>query len=165
MKRYLDSKIINFKKSNCIYWAYNKILKNLKNKFWVWLNPIRFSKILIVDDSKFFRVSIKKTLSDAKVGSIYYEAKDGKEAITQYIAHKPNIVIMDIVMPNVDGVKATQAITKYDPNAKIIVISSRENKETIDDVVNSGGAKDYVLKPVDSGKIIMAVSKQLTTNR
>ena len=129
------------------------------------MNPLRFSKILIADDSPFFRSTIKKILADAQIGSIYYEAKDGKEAISQYIAHKPHLVIMDIVMPNVDGVKATQAIIKYDPNAKIIVISAKENKETVNDVVNNYGAKDYVLKPFDSGKVVMAVSKQLVENR
>ena len=125
------------------------------------MNPLRFSKILIADDSPFFRSAIKKILTDAQIGSIYYEAKDGKEAISQYIAHKPHLVIMDIVMPNVDGVKATQAITKYDPNAKIIVISAKENKEIVNDVVNNYGAKDYVFKPFNSGNVVMAVSKQL----
>jgi len=118
-----------------------------------------------VDDSPFFRSSVKKTLVDAQIGSRYYEAKDGKEAISQYIAHRPNLVIMDIVMPNLDGVKATQAIKKYDPDAKIIVISSKENKEAIDDTINRGGAKDYVLKPLDSGQVVMAVSKQLAANQ
>lgn len=103
-------------------------------------------------------------LNDAQVGSVYYEAKDGKEAISQYVAHKPNVVVMDIIMPNVDGVKATQAIIKYDPNAKIIAISARENKETINDAI-IGGAKDYVFKPFDSSEIVMTVSKQLLANR
>jgi len=129
------------------------------------LNTLRFSKILIVDDSPFFRTSVKKNLIDAKIGTIYYEAKDGKEAISLYIAHKPHVVVMDIVMPNVDGIKATQAIMQYDPKAKIIVISAKENKEIVNEVVNKYGAKDYVLKPIDSSSIVMAVSKQLIQNR
>ena len=129
------------------------------------LNPLRYSKILIVDDSAFFRSSTKKSLIEAQIGSRYYDAKDGKEAISQYISHRPHVVIMDIVMPNVDGIKATQAIMKFDPNAKIIVISAKENQEVVNDVVNKYGAKDYVLKPIDSASIVMAVSKQLVTNR
>ena len=129
------------------------------------MNPLRYSKILIVDDSAFFRTLVKRILSEANIGSRYYEASDGKDAISQYVARKPDVVIMDVVMPNVDGIKATMAIKKYDPNAKIIVISSKENKETVQDVVNIGGAKDYVLKPCDSSSIVMAVSKQLVVSR
>jgi len=129
------------------------------------LNPIRFCKILIVDDSKAFRFKTKKLLIDAKVGYYHYDAADGREALAKYIKHKPHIVIMDIMMPNVDGVQATQAIMRYDPNAKIIVASTRDNKETIDAVINSGGAKDYLIKPFASGDVVMAVSKQLVMNR
>lgn len=129
------------------------------------MNRLRFSKILIVDDSPFFRASVKKNLIDAQIGTYYYEAKDGKEAISQYIAHKPHVVIMDIVMPNVDGIKATQVIMHHDPKAKIIVISAKENKEIVSEVVNKFGAKDYVLKPINSSAIVMAVSKQLVAKR
>ena len=126
---------------------------------------IRFSKILIVDDTQIFRERTKKILSDAKIGSKYYFAKDGKEAISQYIAHKPHVVIMDIVMPNLDGVKASQAIMKFDPNAKIIVVSTKDNQETINAVIKSGFAKDYVFKPCDTSAIIMAVSKILSVKK
>jgi len=129
------------------------------------MNPFRFSKILIVDDSQAFRIKMKMVLSDAEIGMKYYEAKDGKEAISLYMTHKPHVVIMDINMPNVNGIQATQAIMKYDPNAKIVVVSAVDNKHTIDAVVNIAGAKDYVLKPCDSGLIVMAVSKQLVERR
>lgn len=129
------------------------------------MNPLRFSKILIVDDSQAFRIKAKMILSDAQIGMRYYEAKNGKEAISQYIAHKPHLTIMDINMPDVNGIKATQAIMKYDPNATIIVISTLDNKDTIDAVIKNGGAKDYLIKPCDSSSIIMAVSKQLVKSR
>ncbi|GBH33868.1 response regulator [Nitrosopumilus zosterae] len=129
------------------------------------MNPLRFCKILIVDDSAYMRTFIKRTLSDAQIGSRYYEANDGKEAISKYVAFKPDVTIMDIIMPNVDGVKASMAINHYDPNAKIIVISAKENKETVEDVVKKGGAKDYILKPCDSSAIVMSVSKQIVMNR
>ncbi|QLH06455.1 two-component system response regulator [Nitrosopumilus ureiphilus] len=129
------------------------------------MNPLRFSKILIVDDSAFMRTFVKRTLKEAQIGSRYYEANDGKEAISKYVAFRPDVTIMDIVMPNVDGVKATMAIKQYDPNARIIVISSKDNKETVQDVVEKGGARDYLLKPCDSSAIVMAVSKQIVVSR
>jgi len=129
------------------------------------LVTIRFSKILIVDDTQIFREKIKKNLSDAKIGYKYYFAKDGKEAISQYIAHRPHVTIMDIVMPNLDGVKASEAIMKFDPNAKIIVISTKDNQETINAVIKKGFAKDYVFKPCESATIIMAVSKILSVKK
>jgi YesN/AraC family two-component response regulator len=129
------------------------------------VNKLRFSKILIVDDSQAFRIKTKMILTDAQIGMRYYEAKDGKEAISQYIAHKPHLTIMDINMPTVDGIKATQAILKYDPNAVIIIISTMDNKDTIDAVIKNGGAKDYLIKPCDSSAIIMAASKQLVKSR
>jgi len=129
------------------------------------MNPLRFSKILIADDSQAFRIKMKMILSDAEIGMKYYEAKDGNEAISQYIAHKPHVVIMDINMPNVDGLKATQAIMQHDPNAKIIVVSAVDNKHIVNIVMNTVGAKDYILKPCDSGLIVMAVSKQLVERK
>lgn len=125
------------------------------------MNRIRYSKILIVDDNGLQRAFLKKTLKDGKIGHIYYEARDGKEAISQYIAKKPDLVIMDIVMPNVDGIKATQAITKYDPNAKIIMVSENQNKGFIDRSVNQGGAKDYVFKSHNVSQLIKIISKHL----
>jgi len=124
------------------------------------LDPVRYSKILIVDDSPFTRTAIKKTLTDAKIGSGFYEAGNGREAISQYITHKPTLVIMDIVMPDVDGVRATQAIRKYDPNAKIIVISAKENKEVVNDAIRAG-AKNYMLKPLEPNLITMTITKYL----
>jgi len=69
------------------------------------LVTIHFCKILIVDDTQLFREKIKRILHDVKIGYKYYFAKGGKEAISQYIAHRPHATIMDIIMPNLDGVK------------------------------------------------------------
>ncbi len=129
------------------------------------MNLLRYSKILIVDDSKAFRVKIKSILIAAEIGYCYFEAKDGQEAISQYITNRPHLTIMDLNMPNVGGIQASQAIKKFDPNAKIIIISTRDNQETIDAVIKKGLAKDYVFKPCDTSAIAMAVSKQLVKNR
>jgi len=68
-------------------------------------------------------------------------------------------------MPNLDGVKASEAIKKFDPNAKIIVISTKDNQETINAVIKRGFAKDYVFKPCDSATIVMTVSKILSVKK
>lgn len=102
---------------------------------------------------------------DAKIGFKYYEAEDGKEGIEKYIAHRPHVTIMDIMMSNVDGVKASQAIMKFDPHAKIIIVSTKDNQSTINSVIRSGFAKDYLFKPCNSGSIVKAVSLQLSVKK
>jgi len=84
---------------------------------------------------------------DGNIGYFFYEAKDGEEGVAMFKAHKLHVVIMDIMMPNVDGIDAIKEIMKFDPDAKIIVTSTKGNKEIIDAVVKSGGAKDYIIKP------------------
>ena len=121
---------------------------------------LRYCKILIVDDSKAFREKIRYILTDAEIGYYYYEAVDGRDALVQYIENKPDVTIMDIMMPKIDGITAINAIKRYDPKAKIIVASTRENKELVEDSIN-GGAKDFIIKPFQPGAIVMAVTKQV----
>lgn len=128
-------------------------------------NSLKYKKILIVDDSQFFRKSVIRILKDANIGKIYIEAADGIQGVTQFYKRKPHITIMDIVMPKMDGIRATQKIRQIDSNAKIIVISAKENREIVKKVVTNYGAKDYVLKPCDNSAIVMAVSKQLVQSR
>lgn len=128
------------------------------------MEPLRYCKILIVDDSAAFREKIRYVLTDAEIGYYYYEAVDGREAVSQYITNKPDVVIMDLMMPNVDGLSAIKAIKKYDPDAKIIVASTRENKELVQDSIK-GGVKDYIIKPFQPGAVVMAVSKALVATK
>jgi len=128
------------------------------------LNPLRYSKILIVDDSAAFRAKIKSLLVDAQIGYYFYEASNGLEAISQYLSKKPHVVLMDIMMPKVNGIQAIHKIIDIDPYAKIIVTSTKDNKELVDDAIN-GGAQDYVIKPFVSGSIVMAISKQLLAKK
>ena len=116
---------------------------------------------MIADDSKAFREKIKTILKDAKVGFYYYEAIDGNEAISQYAENKPDVVVMDIMMPNKGGIEAMIEIKKHDPEAKIVVASTRDNKDIIDEAIKSGGAADYVIKPFTASSVVGAISKQL----
>ncbi|WP_299290084.1 response regulator [Nitrosopumilus sp.] len=114
-----------------------------------------------MDDSAAFRAKIKSILKDAKVGFYYYEATNGKEAVSKYIETKPDIVVMDIMMPEVGGIEAMIAVKKHHPQAKIIVASTRDNKDIINEAIKSGGAADYVIKPFVASEVVGAISKQL----
>lgn len=116
---------------------------------------------MIADDSDAFRAKIKSILKDAKVGFYYFEAKNGDEAISHYAENKPDVVVMDIMMPKKNGIEAMIEIKKYDPDAKIVVASTRDNKDIIDEAIKSGGAGDYIIKPFNASAVVGAISKQL----
>lgn len=117
------------------------------------------ANILIVDDAKFIRLLLKDILS-ANGHNIVGEATDGSEAIMLYEQFKPDLVTMDIVMPQVSGVEAVKAIMAKDPNAKIIMISSMgQNSLVMESILE--GAKDFIVKPFDEMTVIEVVNKAL----
>ena len=75
--------------------------------------------------------------------------------------NKPDVVVMDIMMPIKGGIEAMIEIKKYDHDAKIVVASTRDNKDIIDEAIKSGGAGDYVIKPFNASAVVGAISKQL----
>ncbi len=94
----------------------------------------------------------------------FMKQKMGKSVIAMFKSYKPHVVIMDIRMQNVDGIEAIKKIMKFDPDAKIIVTSTKENKEIIDAAVKSREVKDHIIKPFHL-VVVMAISKQLLVNR
>ena len=105
--------------------------------------------ILIVDDSMFMRQKIATTL--AQEGTRLEEAGDGLQAVATYRnalrkGRAPDAVIMDITMPNMDGIQATSEIMNLDPNARIVIASAIGQDETIRECINLG-AVDYLIKP------------------
>jgi two-component system chemotaxis response regulator CheY len=89
------------------------------------------------------------------------EAADGNEAIEMYKATKPDLVTMDITMPNLDGISAIREIMRVDPSARIIVCSAMGQKALVIDALNAG-ARDFVVKPFQPDRIVDAVKKALT---
>lgn len=115
-------------------------------------------KILLVDDAAFMRMRVKKVLEDQGYTTI--EAADGKEAIDKYTKEKPDLVMMDITMPVMDGITAIQEIMKLDNSAKIIICSALGQQNMVINGIKAG-AKDYVLKPFQPERVLEAVKKQL----
>ena len=87
-----------------------------------------------------------------------YEACNGQEAIYQYSLHKPDVVIMDISMPVMDGISATRAIKEINPHAVIVMCSGTRHKSMIIDSVQAG-ASDFVTKPFRSDRIVSCIKK------
>ena len=114
-------------------------------------------KILIVDDAIFMRKMVKDSLTKGGYTE-FCEAEDGVEAVKVYKEESPGLVLMDITMPNMDGLAALKEIRAYDPNAKVIMCSAMGQENIVIDAVKSG-AKDFIVKPFKGNRILDAVSK------
>jgi two-component system chemotaxis response regulator CheY len=114
-------------------------------------------RVLIVDDAAFMRVSIRNILS--KNGfEIAGEAENGVVAVQKYAELKPDIVTMDITMPEMSGLEALQLIRKSDPKANVVMVSALGQEAMVRDAVMSG-AKGFVVKPFKEDTITSALSK------
>jgi two-component system chemotaxis response regulator CheY len=100
--------------------------------------------VMLVDDSAFMRNLLKDILSKEFI--IVTEAENGRDAIIKYKTHKPNIVILDITMPILNGIEALKEILIYDPSSNIVMNSSLGQKFFILESIRLG-AKDFIIKP------------------
>ena len=113
--------------------------------------------ILIVDDAAFMRMMIKDILS--KNGyTVAGEAENGVKAIEKYNELKPDLVLMDITMPDKDGIQALKDIKASDPNAKIIMCSAMGQQAMVIESIQAG-AKDFIVKPFQPDRVLEAVKK------
>lgn len=115
-------------------------------------------KALTVDDAMFMRAMLKQILEPA--GFEVVEAGNGAEGLKAYQEHKPDVVLMDITMPEMDGLQATKAIKEIDPNAKIIICSALGQQATVIEAMEAG-ASDYVTKPFQPPQVLEAVKRAL----
>lgn len=114
--------------------------------------------VLIVDDAAFMRMRLKKVVTDA--GHSVVEVANGKEAVAAYAEHKPDVVLMDITMPEMDGLEALRAIKAKFPDAKVIMCSALGQESTVIESIKSG-AKDFIVKPFQPEVVLGAVRKQV----
>lgn len=115
------------------------------------------AKIMLCDDATFMRLTLKKILEG--VGhEIVAEAGNGLEAVENYDIFHPEIVLMDITMPEMDGIEAVKEIKKIDPAAKVIMVSAMGQQDKVFAAI-AAGAKDFVVKPFESQRIIDCIKK------
>lgn len=114
------------------------------------------SKVLIVDDAAFMRMRCAKLLVDN--GFEVAEAADGAEALERYKEHKPDAVLLDITMPNMDGLSTLKELLKIDPGARIAMVTAMGQQSMVMEALKTG-AMDFVVKPFEADRVLAALSK------
>ena len=116
-------------------------------------------KILLVDDAAFMRMLIKDTLTKNGYKNIL-EAADGEIACQVFDAESPDLVIMDITMPNKTGIEALRDIKASDPSAKVVMCSAMGQESMVVEAIKLG-ALDFIVKPFKADRILQTVKKVL----
>lgn len=115
-------------------------------------------KILVVDDAMFMRTMIKNLLKSSPDFEVVGEAENGKDAIQKYKELQPDIVTLDITMPEMDGLEALKEIMKIDAKAKVVICSAMGQQGMVLDAIKNG-AKDFIVKPFQADRVIEALTK------
>ncbi|GIV16319.1 MAG: chemotaxis protein CheY [Armatimonadota bacterium] len=119
-------------------------------------------RILVTDDALFMRVTLKNILTQHGY-EVAGEATNGREAVEMYKNLKPDLVTMDITMPEMDGISAVREIKKIDPNARIVMVTAMGQKNLVVEAIQAG-AKDFIVKPFQPERVIESVQKLLGSN-
>lgn len=115
--------------------------------------------LLVVDDAAFMRMRCSKLLTEN--GYKVVEAENGLQAVTKYREVHPDGVLLDITMPEMDGLTALKEIRKIDPKARVAMVTAMGQQALVMDALKSG-AKDFILKPFQSDRVLAAVKKMLS---
>ena len=116
------------------------------------------AKVLIAGDAAFIRMKLRKALEE--LGLEVIEAANGAEAVRQFNAHRPDLVLMDITMPEMDGLAALKAIVAQDASAQVIMVSALGQESVVMQALQAG-AKDFVVKPFQPDQIKQVVQRWL----
>jgi two-component system chemotaxis response regulator CheY len=117
-------------------------------------------RILIVDDAAFMRMAIKNML--VKHGyEVADEAENGQIGVSKYKDLKPDLVTMDITMPEMDGLSALKQIMDFDPNARVVMVSAMGQEQMVMEAIKSG-EKSFIVKPFKEDHVIQTLSKVLS---
>ncbi|WP_345238909.1 response regulator [Pontibacillus salipaludis] len=115
--------------------------------------------ILVVDDAKFMRMTLGTILEKGE-HKVVGEAEDGQEAIEMFHKLKPDLVTMDITMPELNGLEAVESILSSHPSAKIIMCSAMGQQKMVVEAIERG-AKDFIVKPFDETRVLDAIKRVL----
>ncbi|TYQ12913.1 UNVERIFIED_CONTAM: two-component system chemotaxis response regulator CheY [Acetivibrio alkalicellulosi] len=117
------------------------------------MDELRF---VIVDDAVFMRTLLKKMIEEVDNYKVVGEGSNGFEAIEQAKILKPDIMTLDITMPEMDGIKAVKDIVKCSPNTRIIMVSAMGQQSMVIEAIKMG-AKDFVVKPFEKSRVLQAI--------
>lgn len=115
--------------------------------------------VLVCDDAVFMRTMLTDILQQAGF-IVVGEADTGAKAVDRYKELRPDLVTMDIVMPDMGGIDAVREITAFDPNAKVVMCSAMGQQALVVDAIQAG-AKDFVVKPFQPSRVLEAVDRVL----
>ena len=115
-------------------------------------------KVLIVDDAQFMRLRCARLLTENGYETV--EAQNGVQAIEMYKKEQPDVVLMDITMPEMDGLTALRELKKLDPNARIAMLTALGQQGIVLEAIKSG-ARDFVVKPFEAERVLAAVQRIL----
>ncbi|MBE5894286.1 MAG: response regulator [Lachnospiraceae bacterium] len=115
-------------------------------------------KVLICEDARLTRTTLRKILTEGG-HEVVGEAVNGAEAVEKYKELQPEVVFMDIVMPEMDGLEALRLILEYDPNAQVIMCSSLAQQKKVANA-ETIGAKDFIVKPFTPQRVLDSIAKK-----
>jgi len=118
------------------------------------------ARILVVDDAKFMRLTLFNILTKAN-HEVVGEGENGKDAIRLYRELDPDLVTMDITMPQMSGLEAVKEIKKEFPNAKVVMCSAMGQQKMVVEAIEAG-AKDFIVKPFDENRVLDAIKRVLS---
>ena len=116
------------------------------------------AKVMVVDDAAFMRLRACRVLQDN--GHEVLQAENGADAVRQYAEHRPDAVLLDITMPEMDGLQALKEIRKIDPLARVAMVTAMGQQAIVMEALRAG-AKDFILKPFQPDRVLGALNKLL----
>lgn len=117
---------------------------------------------VVVDDAVFMRTLLKKMLEEVENYTVVGEGANGYDAVEQAKLNKPDIMTLDITMPDMDGIKAVKEVLKVSPNTRIIMVSAMGQQSMVIEAIKLG-ARDFVVKPFEKSRVLQAIKNVVST--